>query len=273
MRTRAILLSLAVAGFAAAQTPSIFDGGVLNGATFQKGLPVTGGSLISIFGSALASKIASADTIPLSTTLAGVTVKFVNGDTSVSAPLVYVQPDDPANQVISQINCQVPWTLVPEGSTATVNVIVTRDGVSSTAAQVTVAPVSPGVFSSGGRAIAVNGDGTLTWPAGVIPGLNTHGAKAGDVLIIYATGLGPVDTPIGDGAASLDALRNTKTPATVLIGGTKSTVIFSGLSPQFVGVNQLNIVVPNIPPDDNSPLQIQIGGVTTPTNTTISVIK
>lgn len=273
MRTRAILLCLAVAGLAAAQTPSIFDGGILNGATFQKGSPVTGGSLISIFGSALASKVASADTIPLSTSLAGVSVKFVNGDTSVNAPLMYVQPDDPANQVISQINLQVPWTLVPEGSTADVSVIVTRDGVSSAAAKVTVAPVSPGVFSSGGRAIAVNGDGTLTWPASIIPGLTTHGAKAGDVLIVYATGLGPVDTPINDGAASLDGLRNTKTKAVVTIGGKQANVLFSGLAPQFVGVNQLNIVVPAIPPDDNAPLQIQIGGVTTPTNTTISVIK
>jgi uncharacterized protein (TIGR03437 family) len=205
--------------------------------------------------------------------LGGVTVQFINGSTTLNSPLLYVQPDDPANKITAQINCQVPWNLVPEGTTANVNVVVTRDGVASSPAQVTVGPASPGVFSSGGRAIAVNGDGTLTWPAGVIPGLNTHGAKVGDVLIVYATGLGAVDSPIADGANSLDKLRNTKTPATVTIGGVNATVFFSGLSPQFVGVNQLNIQVPNIPPNDNAPLQIQIGGITTPTNTTISVVQ
>jgi len=273
MRIRAILLLVAVAVVATAQTPSIFDGGVLNGAGFQKGQPVTGGSLISIFGSALASKVASADSIPLAKALAGVTVTFTNGGTRLGSPMLYVQPDDPAHGVISQINCQVPWNLVPEGSTATVNVVVTRDGVNSPPAQVTVGPVSPGIFSSGGRAIAVNSDGTLAWPAGVIPGLNTHGAKAGDVLIVYATGLGAVDKPIADGANSLDALRNIKAPIIVGIGGVQATVFFAGLSPQFVGVNQLNIQVPNIPPNDNAPLQIQMGGITTPTNTTISVIQ
>ena len=33
----------------------------------------------------------------------------------------------------------------------------------------------------------------------------------------------------------------------VTIGGVTATVSFSGLSPQFVGVNQLNVVVPNVP--------------------------
>ena len=272
MRTRVLILLLAVAFVATAQ-PSIFDGGVLNGAGFQKGQPVTGGSLISIFGSQLASKVASASSIPLSTSLSGVTVTFTNGSTVLTSPLLYVQPDDPANQVISQINCQVPWNLVPEGTSATVSVVVNNNGALSQPAQVNVGAFSPGIFSSGGRAIAVNLDGTLTWPAGVIPGLNTHGAKAGDVIIVYATGLGAVSPPVADGAASLDALRNTKTPAAVTVNGTQAQVLFSGLSPQFVGVNQLNIIVPAITPNDNAPLQIQIGGITTPNNTTISVIK
>jgi uncharacterized protein (TIGR03437 family) len=273
MRIRVFILLIAVAFVAAAQTPSIFDGGVLNGAAFQKGQPVTGGSLISIFGSQLASSVASASSIPLSTSLSGVTVTFTNGSTVINSPMLYVQPDDPAHQVISQINCQVPWNLVPEGTSATVSVVVNNNGVSSQPSQVNVGPFSPGIFSSGGRAIAVNTDGTLTWPAGVIPGLNTHGAKAGDVIIVYATGLGAVDTPVADGAASLDALRNTKTVPVVTIAGTQAQVIFSGLSPQFVGVNQLNIIIPSITPNDNAPLQFQIGGITTPNNTTISVVS
>src|ERR1700681_4137314 len=103
MRIRAVALLLACAGLGLAQVPAVFNGGVLNGASFAKGQPVTGGSLVSIFGTNLASKIAAADTIPLSNSLGGVTVQFVNGSTTLSAPMLYVQPDDPANKVSSQL--------------------------------------------------------------------------------------------------------------------------------------------------------------------------
>src|SRR5579872_5885215 len=134
---------LLVCGRAFAQTPQIFDGGVLNGAGFQKGQPIAPGSLISIFGSQLASRTAQADSIPLSASLGGVTVQFVNGGTKVNAPMLFVTPDNPAAQASSQINAQVPWNLVPSGTSAMVSVIVTRDGVASQTAQVAVAGFSP----------------------------------------------------------------------------------------------------------------------------------
>jgi len=68
-------------------------------------------------------------------------------------------------------------------------------------------------------------------------------------------------------------LRNTLIVPTVTVGGVQAQVLFSGLTPQFVGVNQLNIVVPNVTPGDNLPLQLQMSGITTPNNTTISVTK
>jgi uncharacterized protein (TIGR03437 family) len=251
-------LSLLLGGTVlSAQTPSVAAGGVLNGASFLKGGPITPGSLITIFGTQLASKTAGADTIPLSTSLGGVTVQFVNGSTKTSAPLLF------ANS--SQINAQVPWDLLPSGTTTpvSVNVIVNNNGLASAPAAVTVGPFSPGIFSSSGRAIAVNQDGTLAWPAGAVAGLTTHAAKPGDVIIIYATGLGAVDSAIADGANSLDKLRNTLTVPVVMIGGVTAQVEFSGLSPQFVGVNQLNVIVPNAAAGDSVPLQLMVGGVTT----------
>ena len=188
-----LLITLFACGVLAGQTPSIATGGVLNGASFQKGVPVTPGSLITIFGTALASKTAAADTIPLSTSLGGVTVQFVNGSTTTPAPMLFANG--------SQINAQVPWELVP----GSVNVVVTNNGVSSQPASVMVGPFSPGVFSSNGLAIAENQDGTLAWAAGSVAGLTTHPAKPGDVITIYATGLGAVDSSIKDGANSLDS--------------------------------------------------------------------
>jgi len=117
MRIRALPLIIVTAGLALAQTPAVSTGGIVNGASFVSGQPITGGSLVSIFGSNFASAIAGADTIPLSNSLGGVTVRFVNGNTSTPAPMLFVNS--------TQINAQVPWNLVPAGTSQNVNLIVT----------------------------------------------------------------------------------------------------------------------------------------------------
>jgi uncharacterized protein (TIGR03437 family) len=263
-------LAIAAALASAQSTKPVINssGGIVNAADFQS--PITPGSLFSIFGSRLSSQTASALSIPLSNSLGGVTVTFVSGSTSIEAPLLYVQPDG-ATAASSQINAQVPWELVAPGGTTTVNVVVSHDGVASDPTPVTIGPFSPGIFASGTRAVAVNLDGTLVWPANSVPGATTHAAKPGDTIIVYATGLGAVTPSAVTGAASLDALRQTLTQPVVLVGGLNAQVQFSGLSPQFVGVNQLNIVVPNVPAGDNIPIQIQVGGITSPSTITIAV--
>jgi len=95
--------------------------------------------------------------------------------------------------------------------------------------------------------------------------------KVGDAIIIYATGLGQVDTTPADGAILPTGLAHTLNTPTVLVGGMSAQVLFSGLQPQFVGVNQVNIVIPNVPPGNAVPLQIQMGGITSPSNVTIAV--
>src|SRR6266850_5179797 len=144
MRIRVLALLIALAGLGLAQTPVVVPGGIVNGASFVSGQPITGGSLVSIFGSNFASAIAGADSIPLSTSLGGVTVRFVNGSTSTPAPLLFVNS--------TQINAQVPWNLVPAGTTQSVNVIVTTGAGSSAPATVGIGPFSPGIFSVGSLA-------------------------------------------------------------------------------------------------------------------------
>jgi len=267
MRIQILLLFLVVSALAFAQTPSVADGGVLNGASFVKGQPVTTGSLVSIFGSNLASAMAQADTIPLSTSLGGVTVQFVNGGTTVNAPMLFVSG--------SQVNAQIPWNLVPGGATANVSVTVNVNGTASAPSQFTVGPFSPGIFAFGSLAIAQNVDGTLAQPAGSIQGLTTHPVKIGDAIIIYATGLGAVDNPPADGGIPpAGTLVNTLTKPIVTVGGMTAQVLFSGLQPQFVGVNQVNIVIPpNAPTGNAVPLQFQMGGITSPATVTIAVTQ
>jgi uncharacterized protein (TIGR03437 family) len=91
-------------------------------------------------------------------------------------------------------------------------------------------------------------------------------------LVILGTGLGAVTPAIADGASAADGLRTTNTTPEVLIGGVPARVLFSGLSPQFVGVNQINVVVPQgTTTGDAVPLQIRIGGITTSDKVTIAV--
>ena len=88
-----------------------------------------------------------------------------------------------------------------------------------------------------------------------------------------ATGLGAVDVPIQSGHDSQDALRQTLTKPIVLMGGISAPVQFSGMSPQFVGVNQLNVVVPNTAPGDAVSIQLQVGGITTSDQITLAITR
>ena len=129
MRIQVFLLFLAMSCVAFAQPPSIANGGVLNGASFATGQPITAGSLVTIFGTNLASAMAQADTIPLSNNLGGVTVQWANSSTTINAPLTFV--------VGSQVNAQVPWELVPPGATQNVSVTVSSDSGTSAPARCT----------------------------------------------------------------------------------------------------------------------------------------
>lgn len=265
-----VLIVLALGGMAvcSAQTPSVAAGGVINGASFAKGQPVSPGSLVSIFGTGLASSLATADTIPLSNSINGVTVTFADLG---PAPLLAIIPGVPG-QSADQINAQMPWEIGT--GTGTVNVTVTTPNGTSAPVSVNFAPAMPGVFASaaGGQlyAIAVNNsDSTLAWPQGLAG--NSHPAKSGDVLIIYATGMGAVDHPPTDGGLPSQLANTLATPA-VTFGGVAGNVGFSGLAPQFVGVNQLNVTVPSGVKSGSVPLQIQVNGVTS-TNTVMVAIQ
>ena len=87
-----------------------------------------------------------------------------------------------------------------------------------------------------------------------------HPATPGGTVIILATGLGTTDAPIQSGKASSDALRRTTIIPTVLVGGIPAQVAFSGLSPQFPAVNQINIVLPaGVPSGEAVPVVVSAG--------------
>jgi uncharacterized protein (TIGR03437 family) len=242
---------------AAGPVPTPVVASALNAASFATGQSLVQGSLASIFGTALAPSTVSATAIPLPLSLGSVSVT-IGG---VAAPLTFVSS--------GQINLQVPWTL----QNGMADIVVTVNNTVSAAFKATVGGVAPGIFSTQfgvGTAIAINPDGSLAAPVGSIPGIATRPANVGDTIIILGTGLGLVTPAITTGAASSDILRRTIITPSVLIGGVAAQVTFSGLSPQFVGVNQLNVVVPNLPSGTVS-LQIDEVGVRSTDKVTIAV--
>ncbi len=86
-------------------------------------------------------------------------------------------------------------------------------------------------------------------------------AASGDVLVLYANGLGPLGEAIASGApAPLDRLVYTTETPTVRIDGTAAEVQFSGMAPGFVGAYQVNVKVPAGVRAGTVPLTISIGG-------------
>ena len=260
-----IAMASAVALPAWSQTPVISSGGVANGATSSGSNPIAPGSLISIFGTDLASSPALSDTIPLSTTINKVSVTI----TGVPAPLAYVSP--------TEISAQVPWNADPGKNSGSVNVVV-KSGDASTTEAVSLGQYSPGVFQYLNHAIAIivtdSSDpryGLIAAPPGSIPNLTTARAVPGDVIMIYTTGLGAVTPAVNNGANSMDQTRHVNVPPVVRIGGVVAELKSATLSPQFPGIYQVNVQVPSIPPDDAAPLEMVLGGITTSASVTIAV--
>jgi uncharacterized protein (TIGR03437 family) len=208
--------------------PTFVSAGITNGASFESGM--SAGSIATLFGDNLttAAGIVLADAIPLPTEIDGASVT-VNG---MEAPLFAVA--NVGGQ--EQINFQVPWEAAGE---ETVTVIVTKEGEASEPVEAGLLAVFPGIFTTDGTIGAIlHEDGvTLVTPSSP--------ASPGEVVTIYATGLGPVSaTPATGEAALVEPLSITAFDPVVTVGGMQAIVEFSGLAPNFVGLYQVNVRLP-----------------------------
>lgn len=230
------------------QTPVLSANGVVNAANFQA--QVSPGALASIFGVSFASGNAAANGTPLPTVLGPVSVSVNNRN----APLLYVSP--------TQINFQVPWAT----ELGNAIIFVSVNGLMSNSVSVPVLTAAPGLFVlPGGRAVVQNSDFSLNGPG--------NPAKAGSTIIAYLTGSGPVSPAVASGApAPASPLSVVTSDKSATIGSTAATVSFAGLAPGFVGLLQMNIVVPSTLAAGDYPLTITIHGETS-NSATISVSK
>ena len=220
------------------QPPNLGAGGVVNGASFTAGAPVAPGSIISIFGTNLATMAGGSTFVPLSTTLVSTSVTIAGNP----APLYYVGP--------AQINAQLPY----QTPTGTQNVSVNVGGLESNTVTVPVAATAPGIFLyNGNYAVAQYPDYSLVGPDSPVAG--------GAVIIVYATGEGAVNNQPATGAATgVGATVPTNVAVTATVGGKAAGVQYAGLVQGFVGLLQVNLQVPTGLGAGTFPLVITFGG-------------
>ncbi|MBS1858566.1 MAG: hypothetical protein JST11_24570 [Acidobacteria bacterium] len=219
----------------------------VNGANFIVNRALAPNTITSLFplsNGSFGKDTAPAPGVPLPLVLADVQV-LVNG---TPAALYYVGP--------TQINLVIPWN-APTSGTADVQVTKQSTGQVLAAGTIPMDQVSPGIIETSGtganrQAAVINAkDGTVNSP--------TNPVARGDYISIYATGQGLVPNPPAEGTVSANLISTTFTPR-VGIGACfvdscptatgetvpANPVQFSGLSPQFPGVWQINVRVPGV---------------------------
>lgn len=239
------------------RVPTVFSGGVVSSASFAALQPAAPGGYISVFGEELADSTLVMDKLPYTTQL-GSTQVLLGGR---ELPIKFVAG--------SLINAIVPYDVPPN---STQQLVVVRNGALSQPRPVVIADAQPAIFT---QAISGRGAGVIVAVReGVDAFLVTpqRPTKFGDVILIYAAGLGKVTPPVPAGApAPFDRVSPTDNPVTVTIGGIDSKVEFAGLAPGFPGVYQLNVrIPPGLTPSPDTPIIINVAGQSSPV-TTIAV--
>lgn len=237
--------------------PFVSISGIADAASFS-GPALAPGTIASLFGTGMATTTATATEVPLPVSLGGVTVRL-NG---IAAPLYFVSA--------GQINFMIPWDLANQQQ---VSVTVSTPLGSGSVSAVT-SSYSPAIFSmnqqgNGQGVVLIANTATVAAKAGSLAGYDCLPAARGEFLTIYAIGLGPVtNTPASGSPALGSPISSSITAPTATIGGVQATVSFSGLTPGFVGLYQVNVQVPDNAPSGNAvPVAIKVGGVASNTVT------
>lgn len=212
------------------------------------GTDIAPGGLISVYGTQLSPTNMVSSEIPLPTALANSCLS-VNG---LPVPILFVSPN--------QVNAQMPVQAVGD-----VTLVLRTPGGQSDNYKLVIEPNAPSIFLASVGAetniptVIRNDDNELVTPSHPI-----H-RDSNTALVIYMTGLGPTSPEVASGQPGpTNPLAVTISQPVVTLGGVNLPVLYSGLAPGMVGVDQVNVSVPFTVPDGMSvPLVITQGSVST----------
>lgn len=241
-------------GVVFAQAPAILTNGTVNAADYSR--TFAPGAIVSIFGTNLSASTGGAVSVPLPTTLAGTTVNVISGSSSSPASLFYVSP--------TQINAQLPYTIAP----GPVQIQVQSAVASSASDTITVAVRAPKVFtvdfSGTGSAVATDPQSNVLTAANPV--------KPAETIVVYMNSLGATDQTVAAGALSPGVGSGTTAKVvdtiSATMNGLPATVTFAGLTPNSVGLYQVNLSAPFIVLTGPVTLVVTVGGVASQTTVT-----
>ncbi|MBI2687539.1 MAG: hypothetical protein HYX27_14595 [Acidobacteria bacterium] len=219
------------------QTPAYTASSIVNAATNEPG-PLAPLSLVSLYGKDLSNvtRAISEDDIRsglLPTTLigTGVTIAIDN----IVVPILFVSPN--------QINFLIPGNI----RTGRRMLRLLSNGKAGPEVEIQLVESSPGLFQMDTAAvIATHTNGSLVTPQSP--------ASPGDVLVVYAAGLGAT-TPAVTGLAIPRAAASITARAqlALLLNGQPvpdENILYAGVTPGFAGLYQINCRLPAGTPSD-----------------------
>jgi uncharacterized protein (TIGR03437 family) len=241
----AVLVGVAFGGNLWAQAPYYTTASIVNASDYSPG-PFAPNSVLSMFGTNLAwtteavtPETFAAGTLP---TVLASTLVFMD---NMPVPLLYASP--------TQINFLVPCEQIPGDVTVT----VVRQGWNGPAVTITLIDAAPALFvMDGGFAIAQDWNTNYTLMTSGAP------AHAGDIAVLYATGLGYTDPPGASGAVAQSAAYITSMASLqLLLNGVAidpRLVLYAGVTPGYCGLYQVNFTIP-ANAGTNPEIRVQIG--------------
>jgi len=188
--------------------------------------PFAAQSIVSAYGTNLATGTASASSLPLPTSLDGTTVTVTDSaGVARVAPLFYVSPP--------QINFEIP----PSTATGTASVSIQSQGGGTQTANIQIGNVSPGLFE-------LNGSGLVAaWVLPVISGIQQPLQPVYQVLSGAVVSL-PINLGSSTEQIYLEmygtGIRNANS-VTAMVGSLSVPVLYAGAAPGFAGEDQVNI--------------------------------
>ncbi|MFN0109019.1 MAG: hypothetical protein ACKVZH_09240 [Blastocatellia bacterium] len=201
-----------------------------------RGTSLAAESLVTVFGNAMATTTQAATSSPLPTELAGTRVSVKDSlGIERGAPLFFVSP--------TQVNFQIP----PETATGLATVTVFSGFGSMASGSMQIANVTPGIFAanSTGKGLA----------AAVVLRIKADGSQVYESIAVFDSTRGEfVARPIDLTAANEQVFlllfgtgirkRSSLSAVSVQVGGVTAPINFAGAQTNFVGLDQINALLP-----------------------------
>jgi uncharacterized protein (TIGR03437 family) len=241
-----LALAVLFSGVARGQAPSYSAASIVNASNYAPG-PFAPNSALSLFGTNLSfsTQGLTSDLIvggKLPNQMAGAAV-YVDGSL---APLLYVSP--------GQINFLVPMTEIAGAASVT----VVRQGVTGPIVTLNLVAAAPQLFTDDmGYGVAED------WSAANSLVTQSTPAHGGDIVIVFATGMGAVapGTASGEVAEYASVVANPVDLAVAINGVAlaPSAILYAGLTPGSAGLYQINLLLPGNPGTDPE-IRVSMGG-------------